>query len=155
MASILTIVNEPTGATYRSILRLASDVCASFSLVWSDQLEFGSSAHQVAEALRPLLIREARTVEWPGMRLLGHQATIRHYRLNADAIRVLGRAWRLYGWRAPDFPEDLAFYTIDGAVWLGSIARERCAWIENGPNVETKVRTHVPGLEVVKRDQDK
>ncbi len=58
MASILTIVNEPTGVTYRSLLRLASDVCASFSLVWSDQLEFSSSAHEVAEALRPLLIRE-------------------------------------------------------------------------------------------------
>ncbi len=62
MARILTIVNEPTGATYRSLLRLASDVCASFSLVWSDQLEFGSSAHEVAETLRPLLIREARAV---------------------------------------------------------------------------------------------
>ena len=147
---MLAIRSEPAGRTYAGIVTLASEVCASFSLVWRDQLPFGRSARSIAQELRGDLIREERTDEWPGTKLLGHQATVRHYRVAQSSMRVLERAGSLYAWLSPDRPEDLAFYLADGSTWLASIAHEREAWFSDSPGVDALVRQRIPELEVAR-----
>jgi len=45
------------------------------------------------------------------------------------ALSVLSTASGLYDWAAPERPEDLAFYTVEGTVFWGSISHEREAWL--------------------------
>jgi len=149
MNATFNIVEEPVGETYQKLLQLASETCASFSLVWRDQLNFELSAEEVASLLQPYLIREQRTDEWPGTKLLGHLATVRHYRLCVETLNVLRQAAGLYAWLEPVFPEDLALYTQDGSVWLGSIAHEQDAWIQGGSELEQAIGARLPGLAVV------
>ncbi len=146
MAQTLDILEEPAGKIYEGLLRLAAEKCKSFSLVWRDQLVFQDSATDVAAALEPFLVHEDRTNEWPGTALVGHQATVRHYRMAGPAVSVLARAQRLYAWCSPALPEDLACYTSDGSVWLASISHEKDAWFEGGPELEAILRVRLPGL---------
>ena len=110
-----------------------------------------SRLKEIQQSLASYLVREERTDEWPGTKLLGHLATVRHYRVESGSMHVLKRAGGLYAWLAPDYPEDLVFYTPDGAVWLGSIAHERDAWFVGGPGLEEQVRRRMPRLEVTTR----
>jgi len=151
MSTTIDILEEPRGAQFDDLLSLATEVCGSFSLVWRDQLEHGDSAQEIQQSLATYLFREERTDEWPGTRLHGHQATVRHYRVELGSMRVLKRAGGLYAWLAPDYPEDLVFYTPDGAVWLGSIAHEREAWFVGWPGLEAQVRRRMPSLKVATR----
>ncbi len=151
MGRQLDIVEEPAGRTYADLLALASEVCASFSLVWPDELEFEPHADGIASALSEFLIREERSDRWPGTELLDHEATIRHYRISPEAMHVLQRAPGLYAWLAPDRPEDLAFYTNQGAVWLTSVAHERDGWIDDECMSEAAIHARVPGLKIVPR----
>ena len=151
MTESLEITDEPAGREYRDLLHLAAEACGSFSLVWRDQLAFEPSAEEVARSLRPFLIREQRTDEWPGTKLLGHLATVRYYRLTPETLAVLERAARLYAWEAPALPEDLALYTHDNNVWLGSIAHERDAWLQGGSELEAAVHARLPGLALHRR----
>src|SRR5262245_25051982 len=120
MVKTFSIATEPVGETYAALLDLAGKECASFSLVWRDQLDLGTLATSIANAIRPDLIREVRDTSWPGTSLTGHFATVRHYRVNANTLQVLRAASGLYAWLAPDRPEDLVFYKADGAVFMAS-----------------------------------
>ena len=151
MNESLDITDEPVGREYRDLLQLALEACGSFSLVWRDQLAFEPSAEEVAQSLQPFLIREQRTDEWPGTKLFGHLATVRYYRLTVETLAVLERAAGLYAWQAPVFPEDLAFYTHDSKLWLGSIAHERDAWLQGGSELEAAVHARLPGLALLRR----
>src|SRR5262245_60352804 len=111
MADLVTIREEPRGATYVALLQFALQRGSLFSLVWRDQLRFSPAAALVAENLQPDLVIERRTDEWPGTRLFGHLAIVRSYRLSPAALSTLAEAARLYAWIVPDRPEDLAFYT--------------------------------------------
>ncbi|HET9253051.1 MAG TPA: hypothetical protein VFP58_13140 [Candidatus Eisenbacteria bacterium] len=146
----LDLVTEPRGQAYAGMLELASEACASFSLVWRDQLSFHASAQAIAADLAPFLVRQERTAEWPGTQLLGHLATVRHYRLEPESLRVLKTAEGLYAWHAPELPEDLALYTPDGMAWLTSIAHERDAWFLDAPELETLLRERLPRIHVVR-----
>lgn len=73
--------------------------------------------------LKPFLIRELKTNEWPGTRITGPNALVRHYKVSRKSIEVLARAGSFRNWRAPDFPEDLAFYR-KGELAYFSIAHE-------------------------------
>ena len=148
MGDALFIEAEPVGQVYRDLLALASEQCESFSLVWRDQLTFGSSAERLESDLKPFLLREERTSKWPGTELLGHMAMVRHYRLNNETLDHLLSAGSLFAWRAPSLPEDLALYKPDGKRWLGSIAHEGGAWIEAGELSSSYIKGRVPGLMV-------
>ena len=147
MPTLRTIAVEPVGATYVALIRFAAAEASTFSLVWRHQLEFGPAAHELAEALRPSMIRQQVTDEWPGTRLLGHAAIVRFYRMSPAALDVLVSANRLYGWMAPGRPEDLAFYTTAGHCWLGSIAHEEDAFVDSDAVDVSRVVAAVPGLE--------
>lgn len=148
MPDLVAIVKEPTAETYVALLQFALARHSLFSLVWRDQLDFNDSASAVAEALRPDLLRERRTSEWPGTQLVGHRAIVRLYRMSPAACSALAAAGGMYAWRAPERPEDLAFYVSEENPWLMSIAHERDTFVyPHAIDVQDLARS-VPGLEL-------
>ena len=142
----MDIQSEPTDATYAALLHFARRHCPTFSLIWRQDVGHGLSAHAVADALAPALIAQERVREWPGTKLLGGSVPMRRYRLTDQALAVLLEAAGLYAWKAPDRPEDLAFYGADGTVWLGSIAHERMAFFGPAAPSADEIRAAVPTL---------
>lgn len=148
MPQTFDIITEPAGKTYRALLAFAAGFSRSFSLVWRHQLSFDTSAVVLEGVLRPFLIEETESSEWPGTKLIGHSATVRTYRLSPDSARALATAGGLFGWQSPARPEDLAFYAPDGRCWLGSIAHERDAFVALDANDLAALRAAVPELEL-------
>jgi hypothetical protein len=146
----IDIIKEPRGAAYGQLVDRAVAQCATFSLTWRD----GEACDpQVAESLQLFLAREERTSAWPGTSLAeGQLATVRHYELTNVSGAILKRANSLYAWQHPSGPEDLAFYTEGGRVWLGSIAHESDAWLDERDVAVTDIAQTMPLLEVEMRN---
>jgi len=153
MSETLDIAAEPTGTLYAQLLALAAERCATFSLTWRDQLTYDPSADELAVALAPFFIREERTDRWPGTILLGSLATVRHYRLAPDSLRILQTPSSLYAWRAPQLPEDIVFYVGSGALWLTTISHEHDAWFEAATQSVAELQRRIPGLVLTKATQ--
>ena len=124
MPDLITILEEPTGATYEALLHFALSRDSLFSLVWRDQLSFDTAARAVATTLEPDLIVSSRTGAWPGTQLSDTLATVNFYRFSSRSLPVLSCVSGVYAWKSPAMPEDLAFYTSDQVPWFGSIAHE-------------------------------
>jgi hypothetical protein len=150
MKPIIDIVLEPTGRTYTDLLTYAASRCESFSLVWRKQFHFETSARQIANSLRPFLISNLSTDEWPGTKLIGHEAIVRQYRVTDKSIKILGSVNGLYSWLQPKLPEDLAFYLSDRIGWLASVSHECDAWFLDTSLSLDEIREHVPGIEIKK-----
>lgn len=147
MPKLRSIAVEPAGAAYAALIRFAEAEASTFSLAWRHQIKFDPGAHAIAKALRPSLIRQQVTDTWPGTELLGHTAIVRFYKVSPGARRVLEAVDRLYMWRAPGRPEDLAFYRPDGRWWLASIAHEQQAFIDADAIDGSRLLAAVPGLQ--------
>ena len=145
---MINIVREPKGRTYRALLRLALVRASHFALVWRTQLAFDGHSSAFATALQPFLADESVTSNWPGTELIGSTALVRRYVLDERSVRHLEHPGRLYAWRSPSLPEDLAFYTSTGQCWLASISHERDAWLYEAPDVLPALLQAVPGLAV-------
>ncbi len=146
MERILTIVQEPRDETYRALLRFAARLRSRFSLVWREQAKFDETALEIVGLFGPDLVAESRTDEWPGTRLCRDFAIVRTYQLSDRALSILLGAHGLYDWLAPARPEDIAFYTSNGRIWLGSIAHERDAFVDPATIDLETLTTHVRGL---------
>lgn len=142
---MIDILANPRGEIYRRLVRFAAQQCDTFSLVWRWE-----SATDIIEGienrLRPHLIREVQTNEWPGTVLAWHTAIVRHYTLNDVSRALIEEADSLYSWLAPERPEDLAFYDREGQCWLGSIAHEEVSFIPSEAIALDELRAAVPGL---------
>lgn len=112
---------------YESLLEKALKNFDSFSLVWRDEFDFDDHCKAIEADLSDHLVSEERTDEWPGTKIYDALATVRHYEVNPDSIRILGRAKSFRDWMAPKYPEDLAFYKADKVVYA-SIAHENDEW---------------------------
>ncbi|MFH1128882.1 MAG: stage III sporulation protein AH [Candidatus Omnitrophota bacterium] len=144
----VTIISEPKGDVYSSLLKFALTNCASFSLVWRDQLDFNDSAKNIEEDLKPYLIKEEYTSKWPGTEIFGSKAKVRYYKINPETIKILEKISSLYSWFCPDRPEDLAIYLKSGECWLGSITHEKDAYIYIDKISLEKVKKAIPKLEI-------
>ena len=152
IAATLDILREPRGDAYASLLALAAERCATFSLVWPDRLAASVGADTVAVSLSLQLVREARVSQWPGTQLLDDTARVRHYALTAESLAVLRSAPGLYAWHGPGRPEDLAFYTADGSLWMGSVAHESDAWFTAAAMAADDLPARLPLLELGSRE---
>lgn len=129
MFATITIAKEPVGKTYFELVRFAARVGGSFTLIWRDGLASDPVTDALLHALNPDLIDEKRTGAWPGTELLADEAVMRSFRISDRSLTVLTAVNGLYSWRSPSRPEDLAFWTLAGVPWLGSIAHEEDAFI--------------------------
>ncbi|MEK6259585.1 MAG: hypothetical protein AABP62_13285 [Planctomycetota bacterium] len=118
-----------TGNAYLGLLDLARQTESLVGLVWREQLKFSPSAQQIAADLKPSLVEERLTDEWPGTRLFGSQAWYRLYRCDEHSLPIFSRVERLDGWLAPDFPEDISYQLPTGECWLISVAHEPLCWL--------------------------
>ena len=148
MKPTFDIVAEPKGQTYIDLINFAAVRCVSFSLVWRDQFKFEQSAYEIKQALRPFLISNDRTEEWPGTTLIGHQAIVRHYRVADESVKLLQIADGLYSWLQPSLPEDLAFYASGDTAWLASISHESQAWFLDESVRPAEIHAFVPHLKI-------
>lgn len=121
----ITLTSDIAGEAYLGLLDFARRTQSLIGLVWRVQLKFSPSALQMVADLEPSLVEERLTDEWPGTRLFGSQAWYRLYRCDEHSLPILARAERLYGWLAPDFPEDLSCHLPTGECWLMSVAHEQ------------------------------
>lgn len=144
------IVAEPKGQTYIDLLNFAASRCVSFSLVWNDQVRFEQSAYEIKHALKPFLISNRRTDEWPGTNLIGHEAIVRRYRVTDESVKLLHVAGGLYSWLQPNLPEDLAFYASGGEAWLASISHEKQAWFLDRALRSAEIYANVPQIKVTR-----
>lgn len=144
----LSLISEPCGASYASLLEAALAHCSSFYLMTLDDQPYDESAQRIRLALRPFLQSSSRVKAWPGTQLLGTTgAILESYRLDAESAEVLrGAADCLYDWRSPGLPEDLGFRRADGSLWLASVAHERDAWWELRADELSTMRTGWPDL---------
>jgi hypothetical protein len=148
MKPTFDIVAEPKGQTYIDLVAFAASRCGSFSLVWRDQFQFEQSAYEIKHALKPFLISNDRTDEWPGTKLIGHEAIVRRYRVADESVKLLHVAGTLYSWLQPNLPEDLAFYASGDTAWLASISHESQAWFLDGSLRSAEIYAYVPHIKI-------
>ena len=148
MKPVFDIVAEPKGQTYFDLLDFAASRCESFSLVWRDQFHFANSAYEIKHALKPFLLSNVRTDEWPGTKLIGHDAIVRRYRVSNESVKLLQKAEGLYSWLQPALPEDLAFYVSEDVVWLASISHEGEAWFLDASLTTAEIYAYVPRIKI-------
>lgn len=122
----LRLRNEPSGSAYQQLLSFLFKRCSAFSLVWRDEFGFDSSFLKVD--LLPLLLNETKSNRWPGSEIMmPAKAYIAWYRTGPKALKLLQQPGALYQWRAPKWPEDLAFYSASGCAFA-SVSHEKDAW---------------------------
>lgn len=125
---MITIIKDVSGVDYASLIATACKRYPQFSLVWRDQLSFEPSARSIQQELRGFQLARSRTSRWPGTRLLGSRADVIRYSIDAARTGVLSRSRSLFGWCAPQLPEDLCFYKSDGSSAIVTVAHEHQAW---------------------------
>lgn len=150
MKPVFDIVAEPKAQTYIDLLNFAASRCESFSLVWRIRFRLENSAYEIKHALKPFLISNVRTDEWPGTKLIGHEAIVRRYRVSDESVKLLQTASSLYSWLAPNLPEDLAFYSSGEVVWLASISHEHKAWFLEESLRTAEIYAYVPNIKIEK-----
>lgn len=133
MRRTLEIATEPRGRTYETLLYRAFRWCAELWLVvvplpgGADPLL--PAGRKVLTDLEPHLASLTDEPEWPGTRLEGGGTGLVHrYRLHPDVLDVVAAATdRLYAWRPPELPQDLALVRGDGTPFLATVAAEEWA----------------------------
>jgi len=132
MPIILESWKDIAGDDYPAFLDMALDWCGFFSLVWRDTSNFEESAIRMRRDLERHEVRRRRASHWPGTCICRTantpQADIITFRLDATSRDILARPGSLFGWLAPAYPEDLAFYRREGRLALATVSHERMAW---------------------------
>jgi len=135
---------------YLALLDWAIEDAFAFSLVWRDGFSFGSSAEELENKLRPHLIKEEMTNEWPGTRITSSPThTIRFYLVLEKTIKLLRAATSAYAWLAPNYPEDLAFYYKNYEPWFGSVAHEQLAFLFGGVSIVATAKKRIPEIVIL------
>jgi hypothetical protein len=145
---MIEIAKEPKKDVYAALLDFTATRCQTFSLVWRKQLKASESSRRIITVLNPDLYDQRTTDEWPGTRLIGHQAVVRYYNVTKRSLKILKEVPGLYSWLSPALPEDLAFYTSDSKCWMGSISHEKQSWFEDTALTVEEILDSVPGLEI-------
>jgi hypothetical protein len=123
------IVHDVVGDAYEFLIETCLRQEGTFTLVWRDQFQFGESARAIRADLSSLQVRHKKADRWPGTVLIGHDASVITYRVDAAALGVLARPGSLFGWLAPDYPEDLSFSSTGGSLQLVTVSHENEGWI--------------------------
>ena len=112
--------------TYKELLDYAAQNADSFSLVWRN-MAFDQSAFDLLDELSPWLISDNSSHKWPGTELFSDKARVKKYEVNEKTMQILSVVSSVYDWIAPKYPEDLAFYKNNKAIFA-SVAHEGESW---------------------------
>jgi hypothetical protein len=143
------IANEPTGETYREVIRCGLLYCAQFSLVLRSSIDLNESGSHFLQSLKPFLLKTERTSEWPGTRLLDDVAEVFYYELSpSSAELVTSVSTRLFQWTQPELPEDLCLLRRPAQPWLVTIAHEEDAYLNLTDDERVTLQARIPQLEL-------
>jgi hypothetical protein len=133
MPTIFESGTDIAGKDYADFLESALDWFGFFSLVWRDALAFNDSAAQLRRDLERYETRQRRASHWPGTYLSSKTpaATVVTYELGSVTQLFLAKPGSLFGWVAPAYPEDLAFYLRDRRLAFATCTQVRIAWAVN------------------------
>ncbi|MBI2325150.1 MAG: hypothetical protein HYU87_09355 [Chloroflexi bacterium] len=130
MRRTFEIGSEPRGRTYDDLLYRAFPWCAELWLVVVPLPGGGDPllprAHGVLRELEPYQTGVTDQREWPGTHLEGGATgRVHRFRLHPEVLDVLaGATDRLYAWRHPELPQDLALVRGDGTPFLATVTNE-------------------------------
>lgn len=129
---IYNVVSEPCGDQYIHLIDFAIANSDAFMLVYpfrhnhtsNDGMEFMSIQLQTHR----LLSRESNS--WTVTSSTDSQIKnrIEIYAAEDSTREFLLQPGRLYAWKPPEFPMDLAFF-INGKCWMASCAHEEFCWV--------------------------
>jgi hypothetical protein len=125
----IDFTDEPRGGAYNRLIDFAKMHCNKFSIVWREDLGHDRQKNEIAIKLNPFLLSDISTNKWPGTEIFSGTANVCTYKLDQETVEIIKSAKSLYQWKAPNFPEDIAFYTKSGEVWMGSVAHEHMGWL--------------------------
>ena len=141
------IAAEPTGSSYSRLIDFCAKRCPKCTLVVQRPQRFSATRDHFLETLKEHLIEISKQAEWPGTKLTRSLASVHWYSVNRDLVnRIKETTNGLYEWAAPDLPEDLAFYSVDGVALLGTSSHERFAFLVLEDRDLEDFQTEVPNL---------
>lgn len=132
----LEIGAEPRGRTYHDVFYRALPWCAELVLVVVPLSGGGDpllpEGRGVLSELSPYLRSASYASEWPGTRLDGGAAGhVHRYHLTPPVLDVVTSATdRLFGWRSPGLPQDIALMRSDGSPFLVTVTHQEWAALE-------------------------
>jgi hypothetical protein len=148
MAKVYNLANEPRGATYAALLRFAQRQRYCVLLVTRLPECVNADYSEITEQLKPSLIQERESKEWPGTVLHGDtSALLRVYALSDASRQVLASGVEgLFGWQHPSRPEDLCLLREDGSPFLVTIAHEGDGYFELDEEEYNELGAEVVGI---------
>jgi len=154
--SIFTFMDEPRGQLLQRLLAYAATQSNRVGVVVCEQLPREASLEAALRELEPFLMHDEVTREWPGTQLLGHDARVFHYRVEAALIEVLSElSDSLYAWRQPELPEDPFLLRPDGSALLTTISHEEDAYLELSRDELSALGAADPQIAaILRRDHD-
>jgi hypothetical protein len=124
------LLEEPSGLTYRQLLEAAMPYCKAFVL---SAESWESPGLKLFEAFQ-----ESREVP---------AGPVRRFVFNHDSVDVLKTmVERLYGWSAPDKPENLGLLRADGSPWLVTVSAARLGYLELSATERLLVASTAPSI---------
>jgi hypothetical protein len=144
-----TIAKEPRGFVYRTLITFPLPFCSELVMVVNKPDGLSEYGRAVQQELRPFLIQQVKTSEWPGTILLKGEVALFRYRYDAGSAAILARvANRLYEWLAPKLPEDRSLLRPNGRPWLVVISHERDAYIDITDEEKAELMPKLPNLRI-------
>lgn len=145
----MKIVSLKSGITqneYKDLLDFVGKYSQSFSLIVREP-DQSVNAMKFIESLRKFLIKTEMVSEWPGTKLIGASAKRSTFKVMDETIKILrDSANNLSSWIEPDLPEDLSFFTVNGADLLISITHENDFWLSLDSKQEQEFSSELKSL---------
>jgi hypothetical protein len=157
---LLWLTQSSHGDIYRAILDYSPHICSAALLAIRSSDEVGQAGalgpegQEVIDRLRPFLLFERRSSEWPGTQLFGHTATVLTFSLESGCVEILKEAAnRFCEWRQPALPEDLCLLRQDGSPWLITIAHEGDTYFKLSGKEKMELMKAIPALGPISKDE--
>ena len=143
------LIENPTGETYRDLIKLLCDYSDTFYFVTRKELKYDP---EILAMFEPFVIETYQTKEWANTETKGPAATVYVIEANRDTCKLLQQAAKsLYDWVAPNLPEDLTFKKNDFA-WFSCTTHEEFGGFSIRSDYYRKLLDQVPGLKIAKVD---
>lgn len=137
----MSIFNDDLkGQDYRFLLEVATQKCNRFAFVLRRDMMLDETVvikhfNKFIDDIQDSFIEMKLQSEWGTTKLLDSEAYVYYFRLNEKTKHFLQtKSISLFGWLAPNLPEDLMLYK-DDQIWLASCSHER--WFTCDLNVNS------------------
>ncbi|CAM3889932.1 hypothetical protein [Lederbergia lenta] len=141
------LVENPTGETYRQLIKVLCDYSDTFYFVTRKELRY---AQEILDEFEPHTVKTYKTKKWANTETKGPAATVYVMEANQDTCELLLQpANKLYDWVAPNLPEDLTFIKNNFA-WFTCTTHEQFGGFSIRSNYYRRLLDQVSNLKVVK-----